>query len=90
MRNSNITKPQPLDIFPFCRFTFPMNFQPFGSSVANPAFQDHLNDRMPDLLAFDLAYGGGGKAKKAIVKPKVVPVALPPEPEPVSQKAEAM
>ena len=44
---------------------------------------------MPDLLAFDLAYGGGGKAKKAIVKPKVVPVALPPEPEPVSQKAEA-
>ena len=54
-----------------------------------PAFQDHLNDRMPDLLAFDLAYGGGGKAKKAIVKPKVVPVALPPEPEPVSQKAEA-
>ena len=41
------------------------------------------------MLAFDLAYGGGGKAKKAIVKPKVVPVALPPEPEPVSQKAEA-
>jgi len=52
--------------------------------------EDHLNDRMPDVLAFDLAYGGGGKAKKAIVKPKVVPVALPPEPEPVSQKAEAI
>eukprot|EP00435_Cladocopium_sp_Y103_P032606 s3782_g8.t1 len=49
---------------------------------------DVLNDGMPDLLALELAYGGGGKAKKAIVKPKVVPAALPPEPEKVV-KAEA-
>lgn len=45
--------------------------------------EDVLNDGMPDLLALELAYGGGGKAKKAIVKPKVVPAALPPEPEKV-------
>ena len=27
--------------------------------------EDVLNDGMPDLLALELAYGGGGKAKKA-------------------------
>ncbi|CAK9000191.1 Malonyl-CoA-acyl carrier protein transacylase [Durusdinium trenchii] len=43
--------------------------------------EDGLNDNMPDLLALELAYGGGGKAKKAVVKPKVIPVALPEEPE---------
>ncbi|CAK9000035.1 Malonyl-CoA-acyl carrier protein transacylase [Durusdinium trenchii] len=45
------------------------------------AHRDGLNDNMPDLLALELAYGGGGKAKKAVVKPKVIPVALPEEPE---------
>ena len=28
--------------------------------------EDGLNDGVPDLLALEVAYGGGGKAKKAM------------------------
>ena len=51
-----------------------------GSGSGGWDVQDVLNDVMPDLMALELAYGGGGRAKKAVVKPKVVPAALP-EPE---------
>ena len=36
-----------------------------GRSFLVGFYQEGLNDNMPDLLALELAYGGGGKAKKA-------------------------